>query len=98
MPKEVKPWRNQGEPLAKWPPAPLEGVSISAGATQRDRTQALKDIAQIDKVLNELREYEDEVLYPLAAQQVEIDLDDGVLVNYAKFGKALKHVPGLSGG
>jgi hypothetical protein len=37
------------------------------------------------------------VLYPLATQQVEIDLDDGVKVNYNKLGKALAHVRGLSG-
>ncbi len=29
-------------------------------------------------------------------KQVEIDLDDGVKVNYPKFGKTLKKVPGLS--
>ena len=27
---------------------------------------------------------------------IEIDLDDGVKVNYPKFGEALKKVPGLS--
>ena len=74
----------------------LEEVERSAGATQRDKTRALKEIVQIDKVLNELREYEDEVLFPLAAQQVEIDLDDGVLVNYNKFGEVLQYVSGLS--
>jgi len=40
---------------------------------------------------------EDEILYPLAMQRVKIDLDDGVKVNYKKFGKALKGVKGLSG-
>jgi hypothetical protein len=33
---------------------------------------------------------------PLAIQNIEIDLDDGVKVNYKKFGKALKREPGLS--
>ncbi|MBN2393125.1 MAG: hypothetical protein JXR84_20515, partial [Anaerolineae bacterium] len=75
----------------------LEGVSISAGATPREKTQALKESEALDKVLRELHEYEDGVLYPLAARQVEIDLDDGVAVNYGKLGKALKNVPGLSG-
>ena len=45
-----------------------------------------------DKILNELREYEDEILYPLATRQVEIDLDDGVKVNYGKFGDLLAEV------
>jgi len=35
------------------------------------------------------------LLYPLATEQVEIDLDDGVKVNYPKFGAALKKIPGL---
>jgi hypothetical protein len=36
------------------------------------------------------------VLYPLAARRLEIDLDDGVKVNYARFGAALKSIKGLS--
>ena len=76
--------------------AMLEARSISANASQGEKTKALKEIDQINKVLSELKEYEDEILYPLATQQIEIDLDDGVKVNYAKFGKALAKVPGLS--
>lgn len=49
-------------------------------------------------MLLELEEYEHEVLYPLASQQIEIDLDDGVKVNYPKFGAALKKIPGLEVG
>ncbi|MGC9523896.1 MAG: hypothetical protein ACP5HG_18760, partial [Anaerolineae bacterium] len=75
----------------------LQQVERSPAATRRDKTQAIKEIQKIDKVLNELRQYEDETLYPLATQRIEIDLDDGVLVNYNKFGKALAHVRGLSG-
>ncbi len=75
----------------------LAQVERSASAGQRERTQALKEMERIDRVLNELRDYEDRILYPLAAQQVAIDLDDGVLVNYNKFGDALAHVSGLSG-
>ena len=43
----------------------------------------------------ELEEYEREVLYPLAIKQVELDLDDGVKLNYPKLGAALKNIPGL---
>ena len=39
--------------------------------------------------------YERDVLFPLAAQRIEIDLDDGVKVNYAKFGNALAKIVGL---
>ncbi len=53
-------------------------------------------IAQsIKKALSELKEYEDDVLYPLATEQVSIDLDDGVKVNYGKFGAALSPIKGL---
>jgi len=74
----------------------LEAVSISAGAKAGEKTKALKAIEKISKMITELEEYEREVLYPLATEQVEIDLDDGVKVNYKKFGKALKKIPGLS--
>jgi type II restriction/modification system DNA methylase subunit YeeA len=75
----------------------LEAVSISAGASQGDKTKALKEIEKINKILAELDDYERDVLYPLATEQVEIDLDDGVKANYPKFGEALKKITGLSG-
>ena len=56
---------------------------------------ALKEIEKITKMIAEMEEYEREVLYPLATEQVEIDLDDGVKVNYPKFGAALKKIDGL---
>jgi len=73
----------------------LERTSVSGGASQSQKTKALKEIQQVNKVLSELKEYEDEVLYPLATQRVSIDLDDGVKVNYGKFGKALSPIKGL---
>jgi hypothetical protein len=76
--------------------AHLERLSISAAAAPRDKANALKEIDRLDKVLIELAHYENEVLYPLAARRLEIDLDDGVKVNYARFGAALKQVAGLS--
>lgn len=74
----------------------LEAVSISARATQSEKTKALKEIEKINKILAELDDYERDVLYPLATEQVEIDLDDGVKANYPKFGAALKKITGLS--
>ncbi|WP_336274620.1 BREX-1 system adenine-specific DNA-methyltransferase PglX [Vreelandella indica] len=73
----------------------LEAVSISAGASTGEKTTALKDIEKISKIIVELDDYERDVLYPLATKQIEIDLDDGVKVNYPKFGDALKKIPGL---
>jgi len=74
----------------------LEAVSISSNASAGDKTKALKDIENHRKMIDELDVYEREVLYPLATEQIEIDLDDGVKVNYQKFGEALKKIPGLA--
>jgi hypothetical protein len=74
----------------------LEHVERSAETPPRDKTQAVKEIVKIAKILAELQDYEDQTLYPLAIQQIEIDLDDGVLVNYKKLGPALARVAGLS--
>ena len=75
----------------------LEEISSSPSSSQKDKTKAIKEIEKLKKVITELEGYERDVLYPLATQQVEIDLDDGVKVNYNKFGKALKKIPGLTG-
>jgi type II restriction/modification system DNA methylase subunit YeeA len=73
----------------------LEAIGISGSATQGEKTKALKEIERINKMIAEMEEYEREILYPLATEQIEIDLDDGVKVNYPKFGNALKKIPGL---
>jgi hypothetical protein len=65
------------------------------GDIPRRQAVAQKEADRLRKVLLELDEYERDVLYPLASQQVSIDLDDGVKVNYSKFGAALKRIPGL---
>ena len=75
----------------------LQHLADSADAAKSDKTRALKEITQLRKGLKDLETYEKEILYPLAQQQIEIDLDDGVKVNYNKFGKALKKVTGLTG-
>ncbi|MFI7033707.1 BREX-1 system adenine-specific DNA-methyltransferase PglX [Microbispora rosea] len=69
---------------------------LAAGTgTPRDKAAWQKEVDRLRKVLLELDEYEHDVLYPLATQQVQIDLDDGVKANYPKFGAALKKIPGL---
>jgi hypothetical protein len=73
----------------------LERTSVSGSASQSQKTKALKEIQQINKVLSELKEYEGEILYPLAMEQIRIDLDDGVKINYGKFGAALNSIKGL---
>jgi type II restriction/modification system DNA methylase subunit YeeA len=75
----------------------LEAVSISSSSSQGEKTKALKEIEQITKMIAEMEEYERAVLYPLATEKVEIDLDNGVKHNYAntKLTTALKKIPGL---
>ena len=70
-------------------------VSINPATSQGDKTRALKEVDRLAKVLAELEDYERDVLYPLATEQKPIDLDDGVKVNYLKFGAALKKITGL---
>lgn len=72
-----------------------EAIGRNPTASQSEKTKALRETDWVNKNLAELKEYEDETLYPLAAQQIKIDLDDGVKVNYGKFGKALKPISGL---
>ena len=59
-------------------------VTESEDVSARDKTQADKRIDKIDKTLSDINEYE-KTLAHYAAQRIEIDLDDGVKVNYCKF-------------
>lgn len=65
--------------------------AAAGGASAKDQ----KEADRLRKVLAELRDYEHDVLYPLATQQITIDLDDGVKTNYPKFYPALKKITGL---
>ena len=67
-----------------------------ADGTPREKATADKESERLRKVLLELGEYEHDVLYPLASQQIAIDLDDGVKANYPKFYPALKKIAGLA--
>jgi len=73
----------------------LQQVAINPSASQSEKTKASKEADTIKKQLIELDDYERDTLYPLATEQVELDLDDGVKVNYLKLGAALKKIPGL---
>ncbi len=73
----------------------FQQIEISTSATKTEKTKALRESEQIKKMIGELETYEQETLYPLAIAQKEIDLDDGVKVNYTKLGKALKNITGL---
>ena len=72
----------------------LDHLMISGSPSEQNKASKEKDKIQL--VLLELQEYERETLYPLATERISIDLDDGVLVNYNKFGDAISAVAGLN--
>jgi type II restriction/modification system DNA methylase subunit YeeA len=74
----------------------LDKLSDDPSASQAQRTKALKDAALVVKQIDELTDWERDVVFPLAQQKIEIDLDDGVKANYPKFGSALKKIVGVS--
>jgi hypothetical protein len=75
--------------------ARLDKLSDDPTATQGQRTKAIKEAGVVAKQIDELNEWERDVIFPLAQQKIEIDLDDGVKANYPLFGTALKKIPGL---
>lgn len=64
--------------------------------TPAEQNKARKEIDKIDIKLADCKQYEIEILYPLASERIALDLDDGVLVNYNKLGKAVAEVAGLN--
>ena len=56
-------------------------ISFS-NSSSSEKTKATKNIQKIDSILIELKNWEKEVIFPLASQRLEIDLDDGVKINY----------------
>ena len=57
---------------------------INNSTSKQEVAKATKEKAKLQKQLKETQEY-DEVLAHIANQNIEIDLDDGVKINYAKF-------------
>ena len=72
----------------------LDHLIVSGSSTEQTKAQKEKD--KLKLVLIELQEYERETLRPLAIERINIDLDEGVLVNYNKFGKSVKEIAGLN--
>ncbi|RJF44066.1 BREX-1 system adenine-specific DNA-methyltransferase PglX [Actinomyces sp. 2119] len=66
------------------------------GHLERSKTAADQKRADAHrKALTECEDYERDVLFPLASRRPTIDLDDGVLVNYLRFGAALQKIPAI---
>ena len=73
----------------------LEGDIDAAASTAHNR-QLEKERAMLVKQQSELREF-DEKLRHYADQRISLDLDDGVKVNYGKFGDLLAEVRAVTG-
>jgi type II restriction/modification system DNA methylase subunit YeeA len=76
--------------------AHLAEVQTSGAISTRDKTAARKEFDKLTKTLHECEEWERQVVLPLAQARIELDLDDGVKVNYLKLGEALAPIPGLA--
>lgn len=70
-------------------------ADIADGLEHSDRAADQKEAIKLRKAILECKDYEDQTLYPLATRNLEMDLDDGVLVNYLRMGKALRAVPSI---
>lgn len=73
----------------------LAAIIDSALSTQTEKTKARKRYAQLEKYLSEIDLWEKKHVYPLALQRIELDLDDGVKVNYRKLSSILEPVKQL---
>lgn len=70
---------------------------VAASSSTAARNRASKQLESLRKKHIELLAY-DEKLRHYADQRVELDLDDGVKVNYGKFGDLLAEVKAVTGG
>ena len=77
---------------------PLQG-KLRSRIELLEKSKSARDAKEANRLraqVQELSDWERDVIYPLAHERVSIDLDDGVKVNYNKFPHALAKVPGLS--
>jgi type II restriction/modification system DNA methylase subunit YeeA len=75
--------------------ASLEKQADDPSTPPAKATKARKDIITVSQQIDELKDWERDVIFPLAQQRIDIDLDDGVKANYPKFGAALRKIKGL---
>jgi hypothetical protein len=69
---------------------------IASATSTSHRKKLDKEQSKLKKQLEELREF-DEKLRHYADQRISLDLDDGVKVNYGKFGDLLAEVKAVTG-
>ena len=87
----VRPYRTKIEQKIRG----LESIMDSAGSSAGDKTKAKKRLAQLEKYKIEIEAWEKDSLYPMALKRIELDLDDGVKVNYRKLQGILEPVKQL---
>lgn len=75
---------------------PLQN-QIDGASTTSERSKLQKELDTLKKKQGELNQF-DEQLRHHADQRISIDLDDGVKVNYGKFGNLLAEVKAITGG
>jgi len=68
----------------------------ASASTAKAKTEARKESDKLTKILTECEEWERQTILPLAQARIELDLDDGVKVNYLKLGEALAPIAGLA--
>jgi type II restriction/modification system DNA methylase subunit YeeA len=69
---------------------------VEAAQTTSARRKLEKELEKLKRKQHELKEF-DELLRHFADQRIKLDLDDGVKVNYGKFGKLLAEVKAVTG-
>ena len=68
-----------------------EKITEDKDTVPKDKKAAEKKLKELYAVLKELQEYGNEVKH-ISELKISLDLDDGVKVNYEKFGKILKKI------
>lgn len=64
--------------------------------TTGEKAKAAKEIDKLNEMIKDCEAYEREILFPLASERIEMDLDDGVLVNYNLFGEAVEEIKSVN--
>lgn len=62
---------------------------------QSDKASEVRQGEKLQTAIKECTDYERDILYPLATRNLPIDLDDDVLINYLRMGKAVRTIPAI---
>lgn len=74
--------------------AHLDELQVREDISSAEMNRARKESEQLRSKLMEVRDFEQR-LVAMASRRITIDLDDGVRINYPKFGDLLVKIPGL---